>query len=149
MTLDTTDLIPTHALSIKPAWAWLIIHAGKDFENRVWKPTSPNRRTVQAHAPFRVFVHASHETRKEHMAAQAFVEQVINPSRADADFAPIVLPSMAELRQGGIIGAVTILRWMDQYTGDWATGPGLLLADPEPRPFLPCNGQLNFFLPNL
>ena len=149
MTLDTTDLIPTHALSITPVWAWLILHAGKDFENRVWTPKSPARRTVEKHSPLRVFVHASHQTRKDYLAAQAFVEHVINPSRIEADFAPIGLPSMAELRQGGIIGAVTILQWMDQYTGDWSTGPGLLLADPEPRPFLPCKGQLGFFLPNL
>ena len=26
------------ALSIRQPWAWLILHAGKDIENRDWKP---------------------------------------------------------------------------------------------------------------
>lgn len=25
------------ALSIRQPWAWLILHAGKDIENRVWQ----------------------------------------------------------------------------------------------------------------
>lgn len=145
----TSDLTPTHALSITPVWAWLIIHAGKDFENRVWKPKSPARRTVEAHYPLRVFIHASHQTRKDYAAAAAFVDSVINPGRIEAELAPIGLPPIAELRQGGIIGAVTVLKWLDASTSPWSFSSGILLADPEPRPFLPCKGQLGFFLPKL
>jgi hypothetical protein len=32
------------ALSIRQPWAWAILHAGKDIENRDWKPGNPARR---------------------------------------------------------------------------------------------------------
>ena len=100
MTLDTKELIPDFppllALSCTPVWAWLIIHGGgelgggKDFENRVWKPTYPARRLVERLAPFKIYVHASHQSLKDYLAASTFVEERINPGRIEADRKSVV-----------------------------------------------------------
>ena len=36
------------AISIRPPWAWAILHAGKDIENRTWRTSM--RGTVAVHA---------------------------------------------------------------------------------------------------
>jgi hypothetical protein len=139
---------PACALSVLPVWAWLILHAGKDFENRNWKAGYPSRRTVAAHCPLRIYVHAGQKQPKaEYQLAWGFVEHVINPGRVQEGLAPTQLPSIEQLPKGGLVGSVTVVQWMDSSDSPWATGPGLLLADPEPRPFVPCAGALGFFLP--
>ena len=39
---------PTRCLSVRQPWAWLILHAGKDVENRTW--SHPFRGPVYIHA---------------------------------------------------------------------------------------------------
>jgi ASCH domain len=46
MTGHTYDV----ALSIRQPWAWLILHGGKDVENRVWPTTYRGRLWI--HAPY-------------------------------------------------------------------------------------------------
>ena len=36
------------AISVRPPWAWAILHAGKDIENRTWK--TKLRGTIAVHA---------------------------------------------------------------------------------------------------
>jgi hypothetical protein len=33
--------IPHLALSVRQPWAWALFYAGKDLENRDWRPTNP------------------------------------------------------------------------------------------------------------
>jgi hypothetical protein len=151
--MDPDTLIPPEpipALSVNPVWAWLILHGGKDFENRAWCRRYNARRQLLTHAPLRVWLHAgSRQTQSEYDRASRLVDS-INVLRIEADLAPIVLPSIAELAKGGIVGAVTLLGWHEgPHPSPWAEGPGIPLQSPTPLPFRPCKGQLGFFLPKL
>lgn len=119
------------ALSIRQPWAWLIVHGGKDIENRTW-PTMLRRR---------VLVHAAKGmTRAEYDAAIDFiVAQGIPPL-------PYDLPAFEKLERGGIIGSVLIEGCVERDQSSWFTGPyGFVLAEPEPMPFIPLKGRLGFF----
>lgn len=117
------------ALSIRQPWAWLILNAGKDIENRVWK--------TQFRGP--VLIHASAGmTISEYGMAALFVARQVHPG--------IVLPTMADLPRGGIVGQVEITDCVDGSCSPWFCGPyGFVLANPKPLPFKPCKGSLKFF----
>lgn len=117
------------ALSIRQPWAWLVINAGKDIENRSW-PTKLRGR---------VLVHAAKGmTRREY----ADVEELL---RDDLDHS-IKLPAFDEIERGGIIGSVEIVDCVDASKSPWFFGPyGFVLHDPQPLPFTPLRGALGFF----
>lgn len=119
---------PMKALSIRQPWAWLIIHGGKDIENR-------SRRT---HLRGRIYVHASlGMTRDEYIAGEVMAEEN-----------GITLPAFESLERGGIIGSVEIVDCVEDHPSPWFFGPfGYVLRDPQPLPFQPCRGALNFFEP--
>lgn len=129
------------AISIRQPWAWLVIHAGKNIENRAWGSYNPARREVQARAPFRVFVHAAKGmTVAEYHECKMTVAGILTPEQYQK------LPAYSELERGGIIGSVEIGGWVDKSRSPWFFGPGgLLLCNPKPLPFHPCNGSLGFF----
>lgn len=116
------------ALSIRQPWAWLVLHGGKDVENRSW---STNFRG-------RAYIHASQDmTRREYDEARYFASRV-NPS--------LVLPRMEELQKGGIVGSVDITGSVPSSDSAWFTGPyGFVLSDPRPMDLFPCKGKLFFF----
>jgi hypothetical protein len=116
------------ALSIKQPWAWLIIHGGKDIENRSW------------HTKFRgrFLVHASMGmSALEYEHARAFA-CLAAPS--------IVMPPARELVRGGIIGSVELVDSLDTSDSPWYMGEkAFLLRNPEPLPFRQYKGRLQFF----
>lgn len=118
-------------LSVRQPWAWLIVHAGKDIENRTW-PTRFRGR---------VLIHASKGmTRQEYEDAMNWV--VLN-SRLPLDFHE---PKMDELLRGGIIGETEIVDCVTQSTSPWFMGEyGFVLRNSKPLPFEPCKGALGFF----
>ncbi len=123
------------ALSVRQPWAWAIIHAGKDIENRSRFAITKGR---LGHFS-RVAVHAAKGmTRDEYEGARDFMRGL----GVDA-------PPPAELLRGGIIGEVDITgvvkpkappasRW---YMGDY----GLRLANAAACEFIPCVGHLGLF----
>ena len=115
------------ALSIRQPWAWLIIHGGKDIENRSW------------HTKFRgrFLVHASKGmTKAEYFEAEQFC----------INFGLDVPPEFAELQHGGIIGLVDLIDSADHSNSPWYMGQkGFVLRDPKPLPFTPLKGRLGFF----
>ena len=112
------------ALSIRQPWAWLIIHGGKDIENRTWK--------TKYRGP--VLIHAG---KKIDMAAYSRL--------ADEG---IGLPPIDELETGGIIGQVDIADCVNCSDSAWFGGPlGFVLENPKPLSFSPCIGRLYFFQP--
>ena len=117
------------ALSIRQPWAWLIIHGGKDIENR----------TRRTHLRGRIYVHASKGmTEDEYL--EAFVVAYENG---------IMLPCFEELNRGGIIGSVEIVDCVQEHGSPWFYGPfGYTLCNPQPLRFSPCRGMLNFFTPD-
>jgi hypothetical protein len=116
------------ALSIRQPWAWLIVHAGKDIENRDWSTRVRGR----------VLVHASKGmTRDEFDSAAIFAFGRTGAAR---------LPPMAGLQRGGIIGSVEIVDCVQRSSSCWFVGRfGFVLRDPMPLPFTPWKGQLGFF----
>lgn len=114
------------ALSIKQPWAWLIIHGGKDIENRTWHTKHRGR----------FLVHASKGmTRAEYNAAS----WVAGPLG-------VTLPRFEDLLRGGIVGSVELVDSVDTSESPWYMGEkGFVLRDPSPLPFHSHKGQLQFF----
>lgn len=116
------------AISIRQPWAWLIIHAAKDIENRTW----PTR--------FRgnVFIHASKGmTRSEYDEACAVA--------GDVD-GTICIPAFESLPRGGIVGKMRIAGCVTQSGSPWFFGPfGFVIEAATSLPFQPCKGALGFF----
>ncbi|MBC3485725.1 ASCH domain-containing protein [Pseudomonas sp. SWRI50] len=119
------------ALSIRQPWAWLIIHGGKDIENRTWHTKFRGRFLVHA---------AKGMTKAEYMTAL----QVVSGA---ASFDVLRgLPMMEDLERGGIIGSVELVDSLDTSDSPWYMGEkGFVLRDPKPLPFIPMNGRLGFF----
>lgn len=126
------DKIPERALSVRQPWAWAIIHAGKDIENRSWQAVNHGLRQRG-----RICIHASKGiTRHEYESTAAFIEKVTGSPA----------PPPADLERGGIIGTVEVVDVVSESDSPWFFGPrGLVLADPQPVPFIPAAGQLGYF----
>lgn len=127
------DDLPELALSVRQPWAWAILHAGKDVENRDWRKPNPGlafRGRVALHA-------SSGMTQDEYDA--------VMPRSAP----PIPPPHL--LVRGAIIGHVQIMDIIrdpgrEMITSEWFNGPvGLMLHDPVAIEPIPCAGALGFF----
>lgn len=120
------------ALSIRQPWAWLIIHGGKDIENRDW-PTNYRGR---------VLVHASKGmTKNEWSDAWDFAHgSGASPKAVEAGV------NFHNIERGGIIGSVEIVDCVQFHHSRWFMGRyGFVLANPQPQPFRPFKGMLGFF----
>ncbi len=112
------------ALSIQQPWAWAIIHAGKDIENRSW---STNFRG-------RVLIHTGKVY--DDRAIECIEFCYLNPGEVPRD----------GLMVGGIIGSVEIVDCVTASTSPWFIGKyGFVLKNPLPLQFMPCLGRLSFF----
>ncbi|QGZ37233.1 hypothetical protein GH266_05055 [Stappia indica] len=126
--------LPDLALSVRQPWAWAIIHAGKDIENRSWQAI--NRGLLMRG---RVCVHAAKGmTRSEYEDAADFMASI-----------GVECPPPAELLRGGIIGVVDVVDVVDvvkQHESPWFFGPrGLVLESARAVPFVPAVGALGYF----
>lgn len=120
-------------LSIRQPWAWLIMHGGKDIENRTWTTKIRGR----------VFIHASKGVVKsEWEEAWNFVNK-ISPGiwqKGKLEIKP------GTIERGGIIGSVEIVNCVRKSESPWFVGThGFMLRNPQPAPFYPYKGQLGFF----
>lgn len=123
--------IPSVALSVRQPWAWAIIHAGKNIENRSWQAVARG-----AFQPRRVAIHAARGmTQAEYVSAARFMLEM-----------DVVCPPPADLDRGGVIGAVTVVDIVRSSSSPWFMGPrGLVLANPVACAFTPAVGALGFF----
>lgn len=126
------------ALSIRQPWAWAILHAGKDVENRTWMLP------LFFKLPQRIVIHAG---KKEDPEGYAFLKQM-----------HIIPP--ANLPTGCLVGEVDITgsaayeypehtrpRNAQVETSHWAFGPYCFtLANPKAyKEPIPYRGALKFF----
>jgi len=121
------------ALSIRQPWAHMILHHGKNIENRTWHTNIRGR----------VLIHASKGmTANEWADAWEFAE--------DAVSGELTSPHVNEVQRGGIIGSVEIVDCVGGSMSHWFVGPwGFVLRNPVVLPFYPCRGMLGFFeVPN-
>jgi hypothetical protein len=120
------------ALSIRQPWAWAILHAGKDVENRGI--------VAMRHMNFtgldRIAIHAAKGmTRAEFDYARKFIE-----SRGAR------CPEAADLLRGGVIGTVGVAGVTSKSGSPWFFGPrAIRLRDPTPLPFAAGPGALGLF----
>lgn len=129
--INARQHIPCRALSVRQPWAWAIIHAGKDIENRSWQAVSHLlnlRGEIALHA-------SSFMAKHEYENAAAFMASI-----------GVECPPAIDLQRGGIVGVVEIVDVVKESLSPWFFGPrGLVLANASPRDFIPVKGCLGFF----
>ena len=112
------------ALSIRQPWAWAIIHAGKDLENR---------KTLFSHRGLTLIHASAGMTFDEYDDAGHFMNEI----------GVLDVPPLTSLERGGIIGAVEIVDSVKESDSPWWMGPrALVLRNPRPIPFIPCRGTV-------
>lgn len=125
--------LPIMAISVRQPWAWAIIHAGKDVENRVKRAITLGG--MDKH-PMLAIHASSGMTRDEYEDARDFMERDCG----------ITCPHPSELVRGGIIGSVSITGIVKESDSQWFFGPwALQLANATPCEPIPCGGQLGAF----
>lgn len=116
------------ALSIRQPWASLIIHHGKDVENRDW-PTRVRGR---------ILVHAAKGCTIAELADGLETARAITRKR--------IMGELSSFDRGGLIGTVEIVDCVTESDSPWFVGKfGFVLRDPRPMKFVPWRGQLGFF----
>lgn len=130
--------LPQMALSIRQPWAWAIIHAGKDIENRDW-PTR-YRGPVCIHA-------AKGMTKGEYQEANHTIQRAVGVvDQAWLDRWHGVTCAPYRLDRGGIIGVAEIVDCVGRSDSPWFFGLyGFVLRNAHPVEFIPVRGALGFF----
>jgi hypothetical protein len=112
-------------ISIRQPWAWAILHAGKDIENRSW--TTKHRGPLLIHAGLKIDP-AGYDLLKE------------------LGYDP---PDPRSLQRGGIVGRVDLAEVTEHSQSPWAF-PDCYhwqLTNPKPTAFTPVRGQLGLWDP--
>lgn len=128
--MSNEPIIHDRALSVRQPWAWSIINAGKDVENR--------SRVFGIRG--RVYIHASAGTTFDEYSCAARM------IRERGIVLPEPLPPFDMQDRGGIIGSVEIVGVVRASDSPWFVGPSAyILRNPRPLPFTPCKGALSFW----
>ena len=124
-------LLPRLALSVRQPWAWAIIHAGKDIENRSWQAVNHGLKQRG-----RIAIHAAKGmTRDEYEGAAEYMRRI-----------GVKCPHPADLVRGCIIGSVEVVDVVKDSDSPWFMGPrGLVLRAPEPCEPVMSIGNLGYF----
>lgn len=125
-------MLPELALSVRQPWAWAILHAGKDIENRTqFAITKGDMR------PAAIAIHAGKVmTRADYLEGY---ETMLGFG--------IVCPPPATLARGAIVGQVRVTAIVKQHASRWFFGPrGLVLAEARALEApIAAVGELGFF----
>jgi len=115
------------AITVKPVWAWAIIHAGKNIENRSWR--TQIRGSVAIHA-------SKNLTRSEYEESK---QQLPRRWRKE-------LPAYEDLPRGVIIGVAELVDCVTESKSPWFNGDfGFVLQNQRPVKPIPCPGALGFW----
>lgn len=118
-------------LTVKQPWAWLILHGGKDVENRTW-PTNVRGR---------VAIHTS--SRVEELECRSALLHMATYGLRSNEREVWRWVNTRLLVAGAIIGTVEVVSCVTSSSSPWFVGPyGFVLRDPIvlPRP-IPCKGK--------
>lgn len=127
------ETLPAMALSIRQPWAWAIINAGKDVENRDWRTAF--RGPVCIHA-------AKGMTRGEFDSFVDLARVMFRNGQWTGD----LVPEFKALSRGGIVGFAEIVDCVQSSESPWFFGRyGFVLRNATPCEFIPVKGQLGFF----
>lgn len=132
------SMLPQKAISIRQPWAWAIIHAGKDIENRDW--ATKFRGPVCIHA-------AKGMTKDEYIHANRAIQGAVGAvDQTWLDRWLGVTPAPYKLDHGGIIGVADIVDCVDVSNSKWFFGRfGFVIRNARPVSFIPVKGSLGFF----
>jgi ASCH domain len=120
------------AISIRQPWAWMILHAGKDIENRTWSTKVRGR----------VLIHAAKSMTKGDFEDAAWFAR----ERCGVSDDTMRGCNPESLLRGGVVGSVEIVDCVKSTDSPWFMGDyGFVLRNPEIIQFNPCLGKLNFF----
>ena len=131
--LEDRPCMPGIALTIRQPWASLIVHGGKDIENRTW-PTK-----------FRgpVLIHASKKRDDRELLSYRHLQRrrdIVIEWTGDAS------RKWKDLPCGGVIGIAEIVDCVSSRSSPWFVGDfGFVLANPRAVPFFACRGALGFW----
>jgi hypothetical protein len=101
-------------LSVRHPWAHLIIHGGKDIENRTWATRYRGLVLIQA-----------------------------STSRTSMGLSTLSDSELATLQFGGVIGVVELVDCVSTHPSEWFEGPfGFVLRNPRALPFVEWGGAL-------
>ncbi len=124
-------MLPTRALSVRQPWAWAIMFAGKDIENRSWQAMNHGlavRGEIVIHA-------AKGMTQQEYADASEFMASI-----------GVICPPARYLWRGAVIGTVEVTDAVKEHSSPWFFGPrGLVLRNPKPVPPVAVSGALGYF----
>jgi hypothetical protein len=123
--------LPPRALSVRQPWAWAILHADKDIENRSEFSIAAGGMTGGP-----VAIHAASGMR-----------------RAEYDWAVwrmgrdgVAVPRPEALPRRAVVGQVTVAGFVRASDSPWFGGPvGLVLRDPVPCDPIPAPGARGYF----
>jgi hypothetical protein len=117
------------ALTVRQPWAWAIINAGKDIENRNWN----------THFRGRVAIHAAKGMTRDEYERGCETIRSMKPR--------IKIPAYEALERGEIIGTVEIVDCVQDSHSPWFHGEyGFVLSRPQKLPLpIACKGALSFW----
>jgi hypothetical protein len=121
------------AIAIRQPFAWAVIHAGKDVENR----RASARGLFESAVGERVLIHASKGmTAAEYENGAAFIASI-----------GVRYPQREALQFGGVIGSVFVRDIVTRSVSPWFRkgATALVFADVRPEPFMPVRGQTGLF----
>lgn len=120
------------ALSIKQPWAWLILHANKNIENRTWQTDFRGK----------FYIHSGQKFDMNGYEDILDYRSIYLSPR-------LVVPEPEQFPRGGIVGIVEMVDCVEKAESIWAEHwPGtwnFVLESPKELEFIPCRGRLGFF----
>ncbi|ETX26590.1 ASCH domain-containing protein [Roseivivax isoporae] len=124
-------MLPEKALSVRQPWAWAIMFAGKDIENRSWQAVNHGLSVCGE-----IVLHAAKGmTQQEYEDAADFMASI-----------GVTCPPPYDLWRGAVIGTVEVVDVVRESASPWFFGPrGLVLRNPKPVAPVAVNGALGYF----
>ena len=127
-------------LSVRQPWAWLIIHGGKDVENRTWR--------TRYTGPLLIHAAATRPSLEEYQEACELQSAATGWMATPCGAEPLPgVPAIDELVYGAIIGRVCMAGCAVTTYSPWGILGcwNWLLADPEPLGPIPYQGRQGLF----
>lgn len=114
-------------LSIRPPWAWAMLHLGKRIENRTWD--------TRHRGP--ILIHAG-----KSVTADDYEYMIRHCSRMG-----MKPPAKADFLKGGIVARANLVDIVEKSRDPWFVKGcfGWVLEDLEPVDFFPVNGKLGLY----
>ena len=109
MTASLPGMEQMMLITVRQPWAWLIVNASKDLENRVW--CTEYRGALAIHA-------AKGATLEEYAACESFLRKINSSAR---------LPAFGDLVKGAVVGVAELSGCVTSSKSKWFFGPKALV----------------------